>query len=416
MTKFIIITDLRIHLLLTAVDIYKKCKDKTDFKFIISERIKSNHDYGDFFPIWYKKIKILIFRIFFDTLIVKSSINTFLQEDDYMGVTSSLCSVTCDSLATVQKYPLLYQNMVNLAKGAKEICQFIQGRKCNEIFIFNGRLASSEPIVRWCVSKNIKIIYYEYGSIFGKNYLLMDFPVHNSYKYGLELVKYYNNNILKNNLIIENGRKYYISKLSNIFTKKYIYESNKSYDVVIFLHSDHEYTSVNKELCGIEFLENYDFIKSVVERYGNNMQYAVRAHPNQLNDLSYSDTVVQIQRFCIEHSIDFFDANSKISSYSLIKNSKLIVVQLSSISVDAILLEKDVVIDGNNELKAILDSTPKHIMEDKAVLKDYVCKVLGMSEYLFKYEFHRKIQILAKLLFRFEWELNKRITYKKYLC
>lgn len=413
--KIIVISDLRVHLILTALAVYKQQKKDYNVQLVISERVLTNNDYGHFFPVWYKKIKFFILKYLCNVRVVKSSSSTTIDNADSLGIISSLCSITTDSMADEAKYPELYFNLKNLVKGAKEITDYIKKNNVDEVFLFNGRTSSSEFIVRYCFLHKLKTSYYEYGSKFGKNYLLMDFPIHNAYKYGLALTEFYNNNLINKNEIVEKGKVFSARKINNSYTKNYILESEKTYDVTIFLCSDHEYTNVNPDIIGIEPLGNYKLCKHVLDKYGVDLKYAVRAHPNQRQDPSYEKSMAPIIEFCKEFNIDFYGPESSISSYSLIEKSKLVTVELSSIGVDAVILGKEVDVFGKNDLKAILDTVPEHIKNNKKLLSIYVSEVLSLYEYLYQYDFNRKFKIWNKFLYRIEHEIVKRVDLKKYI-
>ena len=58
-----------------------------------------------------------------------------------------------------------------------------------------------------------------------------------------------------------------------------------NYDISIFLGSDFEYTSVDPEICDITWHGNFNFCKSVIEKYGIDKKYAIRCHPEAHNQV-----------------------------------------------------------------------------------------------------------------------------------
>ncbi|MEI8129698.1 MAG: hypothetical protein WCG95_08810 [bacterium] len=413
--RIVIISDLRVHLILSALFIFGKSKNLKSSKLLISERIIDNNDFGDFFPVWYKTIKFLILKLIFNINVIPKNNLTNIEEEDKLGIISSLCSITNDSLADRSIYPNLYESLSNLTKGAKEISQFIDLYQINEIYLFNGRTSSSEAIVRHCYSKNIQVNYYEYGSIFGYNFLLMPFPIHNAYKLTSVLIEFYKNNIFSNPFIFNAGKKFASNKLNNSYTNNYILQVEKEYDIAIFLCSDHEYTNVNPDIIGINPIGNFELCKKVVEKYGANKKYAVRAHPNQKNDPSYEQVILPILEFCKEKKIDFYGPASNISSYSLIKKCKIVAIELSSIGIDATLLGFEVDVFGNNNLKAIFDTMPEYIKSNAQLRREYVSEILGLSNFIYQIEFSLKYKLASKILYYLEYQIEKKINHKQYL-
>jgi hypothetical protein len=372
----------------------------------MSKSIISCNDFGHIFPQWYKIIKIYTIKLFFDLKIIEFSDDKKINSDDVVAIKSSLCSITSDSLADKDNYPNLYNNLRDLVFGAKDIIDFLENSNLNSVYIFNGRTASSSPISAYLWNNKVPTFFYEFGNRFGSSYTIFDFPLHNAYEYGLRLVNFYNSIKIKTK-VEESGSEFIKQKLNNDFTKNYKIEVTKKYDIAIFLGSDHEYSNLNSQMYGIELLGNFELVKRVYQKYGKSKSYAVRAHPNQMSDPSWRSILVPIIEFCSANSIDFIQPNSPISSYSLIKKSDIIVVELSSICIDAIILGKNVDIWGNNSVKAILDFCPLNIKYDKNLLSKYLSEVLSLSDYLFHYNLPLIWSIFKKIIFRIDWIILK---------
>lgn len=406
--NILIITDLRSLPLLTSLFLYRRLNAKgSKVQLVMSYSIISCNDFGHFFPKWFKVLKVNFIKFFFDLKIIDFKKNKNIYKDDLISINSSLCSITSNSLANKEKYPILYDNLRDLVFGAKDVIEYLENFNLNTVYIFNGRTASSSPILTYLWSNKIRTFFYEYGNKFGSNFTIYDFPIHNAYEYGLRLVDFYNSNELSKSLIEESGFKFIKQKLNNSFVKNYKIKINKKYDIAIFLGSDHEYSNLNSQIYGIELLGNLELIKSVYQKYGESKRYAVRAHPNQKSDVSWKVILLPIVEFCRSNSIDFFEPNSDISSYSLIENSDIIVVELSSICTEAIILGKTVDIFGNNSIKAILDSCPNEIKKDKNLLSKYLSEVLSLSDFLFHYKLPPTWSILKVFIFRIDWLILK---------
>jgi hypothetical protein len=386
-TAFLVITDLRSIALTAAIDIAKKTAfSREEIKLVVSERLIDSTDYGDILPLWYKRLKLYILEQFFDCIVVPKSSKTFLQEADNLGIKSSLYSITYDSIASKESYPELYDKLVESSKGAIEVFQFIDSQMVSKVFVYNGRLASSYPIVRRCNERNINVNYFDYFPLASPNtsfykisYYLYPFSIHNQPSIGSALVDYYHICSIPQSSLQIQGEQWKKDKLSNRFVKRYKESTSRKSEVVVFLGSDHEYAFISSSVAGGVAIGNLRLVEEVIETYANKKSIAVRAHPNQIKDKNYEVTLAPIEKLCDDNNIVIYSPHSGISSYELIKNAEIVAIDCSSIGIDAIFLEKDVHIFGNPALKTIINSAPQSVKQDKKVLADYVSQVLSLQ-------------------------------------
>ena len=70
---------------------------------------------------------------------------------------SSLKSSTLDSSASEIKYPKIYNCLLEMCKGAVEICDYISKQaNIKYVVLFNGRGAPQFPISHFCFYNNVK--------------------------------------------------------------------------------------------------------------------------------------------------------------------------------------------------------------------------------------------------------------------
>ena len=357
-----IITNFRILPFLSIFYEVLKNKKITKVVLLSRESLKS-FDYGEYMPLWNKKLKIFFLSLFTKVLIIDTKCNLD-EEIDTTGIISSLVSITSDSNADKFKYPELYTNFYNLAKGAYSVQLFLDGLKIPyELFLFNGRGASQFSIALYASRNHIKTSFFEYGNSSYMGYKLFPYTPHSSMKIGQDLNIHFKKKN-KSNFLTPNQKKLALElideKLNNIFTQN-LSITDLNYDVLVFLGSDHEYTGVSEEISNFRILGNLKLCEYAYNKYGSKYTIAVRAHPNQKVDPSANFTNQKIKDFCETRGIVFFNYDSTISSHSLIKNCKIVVTEYSSISYDAIYLEKEVDIMGDLDLKVILSELPIEI-------------------------------------------------------
>jgi hypothetical protein len=410
MRKFIILSDLRIIPILASFSIFKF--DKKNTTIIVSNDAIMSIDYGFIFPPLYNWFKIYILRAFCPVLVLETSFSENYKIIGKMGLMSSLVSITSDTFASELKYPKLYSKLFRTYLGAHSIVNYLNKfDDIIDIYVFNGRTAGSEPIVKHFWGTKVNLKFYEYSLIFGPRFTLYNFPVHNCYRYGKELLQFYENkkNYKFNFKKVDN---YLENKLSNSFTKKYVDISNDEYDVCIFLNSDHELVNLNKEICENIVISNFELVVNAVEKYGSSKRYVVRAHPNQVKDPSWKEVLSPIVEFCEINNIKFYSPESNISSYSLINNSSLIVVSYSSIAEDAIFSNKKVDIMGSSDLKAILDNLPMETQINSVLLSNVISEILSLKNLFL----HNELTSFEKMIFSVGYRMDILVSniYQKY--
>ena len=408
MKNYIVINDFRSIPLFSAVSIALRTGVKQT-KFIVSHRNLNSIEYGQYMPNWYKKIKLKILKCFFDIIVVPKYPDTDFHQSALKGIVSSLQSITCDSGATEKLYPVLTEALKQQAIGSQEIGNYILS--LNEapkvVYIFNGRTASASACVYLLHNENINIRYYEYSTIVG-GYNDYPYPCHSSFQLGQSLMELWRKNTISKPELFVRGLNYENEKLNNTFVKSYVTSVSDHYDIVVFLGSDHEYTNLQTEIVKMKAIENIGLVEHVLKKYGSNKKIAVKAHPNQRNDPSSLVSLKPIMDLCKTNGYTYFGPESGVSSYDLIRNSSLVIVEYSSIVLDAIFLGANVEVVGDRDLKVIL----KQLVEiDKIApgdIKYHVREIMTLYNELF---FHRFPSIFVyqviRIFERIDQKLNK---------
>jgi hypothetical protein len=404
--EYIVISDFRALPCIAAMNMAIRFSKNRNITFVVSKRFLSAEDYGQYFHPIYKIIKLKIISVFYKLIYVEKNSDSALSQSDELGVISSLQSITCDSNASEVTYPSLFAKLSELALGSKEIFKCITSVNLpDRVFVFNGRTASSYPLVRSCFDQNITVAYYEYASNHYSGYRLYPYPPHSTTRLGEDVVRFRSICLRPIPEIYLRGKQWGQAKLANAYTKHYQESAKINYDVVVFLGSDHEYTCLDADLSGFKYIGNVGLVKAVIDKYSENYSIAVRAHPNQVNDKSYKLTLASISDLCNEFNLGFYGPDSKISSYELIKNSSIVAVELSSIASDAILLGKNVEIFGDLDLRVILSHTSAFQLLDKNYLPVHVREIMSLYEDLFFVKFNYFERLFCRILSSFEWQI-----------
>lgn len=383
----IVVNDFRVIPFTAALDIYSKFKNQYECEILISDRFFRYSDYGSVLPEYYKKIKYIFTALLFKIKIIPISEETILSDNHYVGVNSSLKSSTLDSSASEIKYPEIYNCLLEMCKGAVEICDYISKQtNIKYVVLFNGRGAPQFPISHFCFYNNVNIIYYEFSELNYK-YLFSPHAPHANLLIGKNLIKYRKNTLIPQYKLCMNGQDWVSKQLSNVYTLNYTENSDRNYAAVIFLGSDHEYTGLDPEISGYIYKGNFELVKYAYEKYGKIGKLCVRAHPNQRVDVSHEIVLKEIVEYCENFNISFFGPESKISSYDLIMKSSVVVVEYSSIAYDAFFLNAKVDIFGDLDLKIMIDPFFNPILGSNK-LKRFTAETLSLKKELFNLEFN----------------------------
>jgi len=407
--NLVVVSDFRALPLTAAIDIYKLLKlKKKKVKFIVAEKYFDSEDYGSHLPYFYKLTKYWWLRMQYDVALIPDKEKTELTRPEEKGVISSLQSITCDSSASKRNYPRLYASLRRASIGAKEITEFVfaNDRLIDKVYIFNGRTAASYPIARGCFDRGISVGFYEYAASFD-GYKLFPCAPHSTTRLGKAVSEYRKVCLVSAPELFKRANAWKLMRLSNPYTKHYQKLADKSFDVVVFLGSDHEYTCLDEDISGYRYIGNYELVKLVIDKYGSNSKIAVRAHPNQSIDKNHHIILRDVEKLCNDNDVTFYHPNSNISSYDLIINSTVTAVEFSSIAYDAILLGKKVELFNDLDLKYFLQSLTLAQSNDTQYVTQHICELMSLYDDLYFERFDVLTSAVCWFWSHVEWRLLK---------
>ena len=279
--------------------------------------------------------------------------------------------------------------------GAQTIVDYISTQRKDDliIYIFNGRTASSYPIVRYCFEHRIRVVYYEYAA-HCNGFRLYPVPPHASAVLGEYLLIYYKKGNYSPWKCTQAAWQFEQDKLSSNFSKNNKEKPTKQYDVVMFLGSNFEYTSIDEEICGLKWNGNIEFCQKVIEKHGFDKQYCVRCHPNSANDpnwpVLFSDLDEALNRLFVK--VDIILPTEKIDSHQLINAASLVVTDFSSIALDAIIMNANVEICGNTDIRKVKqDPFFNDLLEQGLAFSRIEPHALAHNFFVFRFPIHFKI-------------------------
>jgi hypothetical protein len=400
--NLIVLNDLRAVPILTVL----KLKRTIDFSILIAhESLFKCREYGDHTNLLWKNFLKYILILFFNLKIVK--VKTQDADLNDMGLESSLFSITEDSNATSLKYPKIYRQLQRLVWGAQDIVNYISENKVSNVYVFNGRTASSYLITKYCASNNIRLLYYEYAG--HKNGFRL-FPVapHAASRIGEFIIEYYRYGIYNLSAMRVAANNFRSEKLNSVFAKANKKKPTSSYDIVIFLGSDFEYTCIDFQICGVTWHGNPRFCSSVIEKYGRDFSYAIRCHPNSANDPNWNALYGELNKALksFDCRIDLFGPDIFIDSHQLIQGASLVVTDLSTIAIDAIMLGKKVDIFGNTDIKYIYTNAWFNDLSGPYI-SNVISEPYSLCHNFFVFRFSRIEKIFCQILYLFHRSFTK---------
>jgi len=407
--NIIVLNDLRS---IPIVSVVKLKKTISGSKIVAHESIFKNKEYADHTVKVWKYFLKFILSMFFGVKIIKK-INKELSEQEKMGFYSSLLSIVEDTSATAEKYPQIYAQAMNIALGSKDVVNYIKEVEANVVFIFNGRTASSYLISKYCVVNRVNIFYYEYA---GHDNGFRLFPVapHASGRLGALLLPYYKNGVYNNRSLEAAADIIRYQKLNSIYKKRTNQQVSKKYDVAIFLGSDFEYTAVDPQICEVTWLGNPNFCKSVIEKYGQGLQYVIRCHPNSALDPNWPELFRELQSSvqALNVSVDIIPPDSPVDSHDLIRNCSQVVTDLSTISLDSILLGKPTDIFGNTDIRYIYTNS-WFVENSKGNIASEIIKPFALGHNFLVFRFNMVEKVISNIIFLIHETFSKLNKIKK---
>lgn len=393
--NLIILNDLRSVPILTALKLRYSIPCSS---FVAHSSIFENREYADHTNVAWKKFLKYILILFFGLRIIKAS-TQYLTQEECMGLQSSLFSITEDSSATEDKYPNIFGQVKRLAMGAKDVVEFLEKKINTNVFIFNGRTASSYLITKFCVKNNFPLFYYEYAG-HCNGFRLFPVAPHASGKLGELICTYYRYGTYNMADLRVASNKLKNDKLNSAFSKSNKQDPTMKYDIVIFLGSDFEYTAVDFEICDIKWDGNLNFCKSIIRKYGENSTYAIRCHPNSAIDPNWGRLYEELKESLRVFGchIDVYGPDVAVDSHKLILEAKLVVTDLSTISLDAIFMGKRVDIFGNTDIKHIYSNSWMNEVSGNYI-NDAISEPFSLGHNFLVFRFSLVEKIICRFLF-----------------
>ena len=257
--------------------------------------------------------------------------------------------------------------------------------KYHKYLIYNGRIYNYRPLLRFGQQKKLNLYCYDYHYFSHNRYLIrkLDFTqnIH------LRANEIYN---------ISREKKVNLKEAKNFFRNRFnkkgigpfaIYNAiqndkslptkikNSKIIISIFTSSDLETNFLTDNKQRYIYRNQYEAIKKTINIYKNNKQieFFIRAHPNTIFDNYVNEEYKKISKQY--KRCYYIEPLSDVSSYSLIKNSNIIICFGSTIGLEAAYLKKNVINLGPSPyMKFKIDFQPKNHNQNIKIINKLIKK------------------------------------------
>lgn len=373
----IVLSDFRLTPLLAAVDLYHRWPRS---EFFLSAHSLLEGDYGDDVD-QATRVRILrLLRRHFQITVCHSTARDKTNLNNGASM-SSLVSITNDSRATPIRYPELWEKCVRLEEGSQSVRRRILQRNCENVFVFNGRTASTRALAKLTDSERpLRTWFYEFGMWPGF-YRAQRTPLHDRAARGEQMVAWAESIGFQHSKTM--ARRAMVAKLGNSFESGLSKAPTlTSYETVIFSGSPHEYlwwgdsqqVGFDSDLVG--------FVRQAQELNFGSARLAIRLHPNMVNDPSSSKILDELRLAFHPGELEVIPPDSNWSSHRLIEQASTVIVAGSSIALDALYLGKSPITLESNEISKMMAASSARFRNLVAVRENIagVFREYGMRE------------------------------------
>lgn len=274
-----------------------------------------------------------------------------------MGVASSLISMTGDPFLNTSNK----ENLQRVRQGLKVAAKLFETTELSlrslrpqYVYTFNGRFATSRPIVEASKSLSVKVLRHERGATFDK-YELFEKPIHD-FDYRQKLIDAFwkNSNCVDKSAV---ASEFFIRKRAGdgIGWRSFVNAQTRGKDsykrisgktrVVYFSSSDDEFSAISDVTKNLIFRDQIDAITNLVKICENigELELVIRVHPN----IATKSAVVKDFWCAISgKNVTLIPPTDKTDSYALLDSADVVVTYGSCIGIEAVFWKKPSILIG----------------------------------------------------------------------
>ncbi|MEJ5055161.1 capsular polysaccharide export protein, LipB/KpsS family [Sphingobacterium sp. MYb382] len=275
-----------------------------------------------------------------------------------IGVLSSVISLIRDHEFSIQDYRKeVIQELFNAAlviDTLEELCLKI---KPDLVYVFNGRMSTYSPVVRFCQKHNIDFKVFEFTSRYDKYHVLNCAIPHDTYYRENEMRKAWSDNVDLNfkKQVSDNffeAQMKGITLMDGTFANANISKVQVQFEkeVITFFNSSiDEFASVPGWEKYVFIYENeVDAILDICNFFekDDTKQFVLRIHPNlRFLDNTQTRHLLKLQGI---KNLKIYESTSDVSSYELLRSSNKIITFGSTLGIEACFFGKPSILLGKS--------------------------------------------------------------------
>lgn len=218
-------------------------------------------------------------------------------------------------------------------------------RPFDKVILFNGRYSSLRPVLRLAQQMNITTYVHERGPEFNQYSLTKNTYPH-SIRYVEDQILKYAEDETPQEEKERIGSQWFIDRQSHalqnwtVYTKKQkdgclpVGMSQHAFNIAIFNSSEDEMVAIEEWRNPYYVTQNEGIEKILTDMSNDDIHFYLRVHPN-LKDTDNSQTK-NLHRLKTKYkNLTFIDADSKVSTYDLVKAVDMVITYGSSVGIEA---------------------------------------------------------------------------------
>lgn len=250
----------------------------------------------------------------------------------------------------------------NTCKLTNHIEDLLKKENPDKVFVYNGRLHDTYPVMQLCKKYNISFVCTEvnkFGTEYYKQYFENDIP-HSPEIRCKQIYNYWETDSISLEEKTNIGKSFFQKRKNRestndkVYTKKQVsnllpsdFDRNKR-NYVIFNSSEDELASLGSEFAKKNLfksqLEGIKYILDITKSL-NNIHFYLRIHPNLAGlPFSYHTDLYKLSKY---ENITIIPPTAKIDSYAIMDACEKVIVFTSSMGIESVYWGKPVIVLGN---------------------------------------------------------------------
>lgn len=297
------------------------------------------------------------------------------------GVASSLVSIRRDTDPDLTHHADLVERLLESAiRVHRTALRHLRERRPDLVYVFNGRFASSAPVIEACRSLGIRFVTHEAGYELGSYRLIADATVHDLAAVKVAIGEAWERSPLDDDARSAVGAEFFEGRRwggAGDAVDEYRYtreqrtgslpagfEAWTGRRIVVFNSSEDEFSSIGTHANPL-FDDQMAALEAMAEhRWPDDVRLTLRVHPNLAG--FENEQTARIRRLEQRTGIEIVDAASPVDTYELVDRADVVVSFGSTVGAEALYWGRPSVLVGRaayEDLGPIRPASPRELFD-----------------------------------------------------